>query len=132
MSAAATETRYTASPSITADFAQELLAHATAAAASADKPMAISIVDRDGHLKAFTRMDGAPLMSVDIAHNKAYTGAAFGLATDQWFEFIKDDEPLRLGIVHTDRLVDVRRGLPRARRRRAHRSHRRERWALLR
>jgi uncharacterized protein GlcG (DUF336 family) len=74
--------------------------------------MVISVVDRDGNLKAFVRMDGAPLLSIEISQNKAYTAAAFGLPTDQWFEFIKNDEPLRLGIVHTNRLVTFGGGYP--------------------
>jgi hypothetical protein len=27
------------------------------------------------------------------------------MSTDAWHDFIKEDEPLRLGIVHTNRLV---------------------------
>jgi uncharacterized protein GlcG (DUF336 family) len=97
---------------ITAEFAQELLAAAVRASADTDRRMVIAIVDREGTLKAFLRMDGAPLLSVEIAQNKAYTAAAFGLATHAWFEFIKGDEPLRLGIVHTERLVTFGGGYP--------------------
>ncbi len=57
-------------------------------------------------------MDGAPLLSVEIAQNKANTAAAFGISTDAWHEFIKEDEPLRHGIVHTDRLVIFGGGYP--------------------
>jgi uncharacterized protein GlcG (DUF336 family) len=106
------QNKYVSVPTITASFAQELLAKAATAAAEAQKPMAISIVDRDGNLKAFVRMDGAPLLSVEISQNKAYTAAAFGLPTDAWFNFIKDDEPLRLGIVHTNRLITYGGGYP--------------------
>jgi uncharacterized protein GlcG (DUF336 family) len=97
---------------ITSAFAQELLAAAEKQAASDGKPMVIAIVDREGTLKAFSRMDDAPLLSVEIAQNKAYTAAAFGLATHAWFDFIKGDEPLRLGIVHTERLVTFGGGFP--------------------
>jgi uncharacterized protein GlcG (DUF336 family) len=97
---------------ITSAFAQELLAAAEKQAVADGKPMVIAVVDREGTLKAFSRMDGAPLLSVEIAQNKAYTAAAFGLATHAWFDFIKGDEPLRLGIVHTDRLVTFGGGYP--------------------
>ena len=97
---------------ITSAFAQELLAAAEKQAMADGKPMVIAIVDREGTLKAFSRMDGAPLLSVEIAQNKAYTAAAFGLATHAWFDFIKGDEPLRLGIVHTERLVTFGGGFP--------------------
>lgn len=97
---------------ITAAFAQELLVEAQNVATENGKPMVVSVVDNASHLKAFVRMDGAPLLSVEISQNKAYTAAAFGLPTDQWYDFIKDDEPLRLGIVHTDRLVTFGGGYP--------------------
>jgi hypothetical protein len=60
--------------------------------------MAIAVVDDSGVLKAFSRMDGAPLLAV--AQDKAYTAAGFGLSTDGWFEFIKDD-PVGAGYSHT-------------------------------
>jgi uncharacterized protein GlcG (DUF336 family) len=97
---------------ISAEFAQELISQALRIATENGKPMVISICDREGTLKGFLRMDGAPLLSVEISQNKAYTAAAFGLATDQWFHFIKDDEPLRVSIPHTDRLVTFGGGYP--------------------
>lgn len=97
---------------ITADFTQELIDAATKKAVDIGVPMVLSVVDRDGTLKAFLRMDGAPLLSVEIAQNKAYTAAAFGISTDSWHEFIKDDEPLRLSIPHTARLVTFGGGYP--------------------
>jgi uncharacterized protein GlcG (DUF336 family) len=97
---------------ITSEFAHELLHSAEQQAVEDGKPMVIAIVDRDGTLKAFSRMDGAPLLAVEIAQNKAYTAVAFGMATHAWFEFIKGDEPLRLGIVHTERLVTFGGGFP--------------------
>ena len=97
---------------ITAEFAQQLIDRAQKKAVTDGKPMVIAVVDREGTLKAFLRMDGAPLLSVEIAQNKAYTAAAFGLATHAWFDFIKGDEPLRLGIVHTERLVTFGGGFP--------------------
>jgi uncharacterized protein GlcG (DUF336 family) len=57
-------------------------------------------------------MDGAPLLSVQISQDKAYSAVAFGMPTDQWHEFIKDDEPLKIGIPHTARLVVFGGGYP--------------------
>ncbi len=48
---------------ITAEFAQELIDAGARKAAEISVPMVISIVDRDGTLKAFLRLDGAPLLS---------------------------------------------------------------------
>jgi len=40
--------------------------------------------DREqGNLKAFSRMDGAPILSIEIAQNKAYT-ALFGVSTQDF------------------------------------------------
>lgn len=97
---------------ITADSARSLAESAAKAAADAGVPMCIAITCPAGNLAHFHRMDGAPLLSSDIAINKAYTAAAYGLATHVWHEFIKDDPPLLHGIVHTDRLVTFGGGYP--------------------
>ncbi len=54
-------------------------------------PVTITVVDDDGNLKAMRRMDGAPLVSVQTAHNKAYAAAAIGMPVDEFFEAIKED-----------------------------------------
>jgi uncharacterized protein GlcG (DUF336 family) len=97
---------------ITLETADAMVRAGAEFAQSIGKNMVIAIVDPAGHLVAFRRMDGAPVLSIGIAQDKAYTAAAFGLPTDQWHEFIKDDEPLRLGIVHTPRLVTFGGGYP--------------------
>jgi uncharacterized protein GlcG (DUF336 family) len=74
--------------------------------------MCIAIVDGDGTLKAYSRMDGAPLLSVQISQDKAYTAISFGMATHEWHEFVKDDPPLRDGIIKTDRLIVFGGGYP--------------------
>jgi uncharacterized protein GlcG (DUF336 family) len=48
----------------------------------------IAILDDGGNLKAFSRMDGAPILSIEIAQNKAYT-ALFGVSTQDLFNFIQ-------------------------------------------
>ncbi|MEH6957434.1 GlcG/HbpS family heme-binding protein, partial [Neobacillus drentensis] len=40
-------------------------------------PFSISIVDRVGNLKAFAAMDGAPVLSLEIAQNKAFSAATY-------------------------------------------------------
>src|SRR3546814_17695761 len=72
----------------------------------------ISIVDDAGDLKAFLRMDGAAKLALDISQNKAFTAVSFGMSTDQWWEFIKDDAPLLHGITHTPRLTVFGGGYP--------------------
>ena len=74
--------------SITVETAHRLIAAAEKKATEMGKPMCIAIVDGDGTLKAFSRMDGAPLLAVGIAQDKAYTAISFGgVATHEWYEF---------------------------------------------
>ncbi len=97
---------------LTAEAAKKLVAAAEKKAEELKKPMVITVCDESGNLKEFTRMDNAPLLSVQIAQDKAYTAISFGIATHEWFEFIKDDPPLLAGIVHTPRLVVFGGGYP--------------------
>ena len=98
--------------SITQETAQKLIAAAEKAATEIGVPMCISIVDESGILKAFSRMDGAALLSVDISKDKAYTAVSFGIPTHAWFDFIKGDPPLLHGIIKTPRLVVFGGGYP--------------------
>jgi uncharacterized protein GlcG (DUF336 family) len=52
-------------------------------------PMNIAVLDAGGHLKAFTRMAGVVLGSIDIAVKKAKTAALFGMNTEAVGEFCK-------------------------------------------
>ncbi len=97
---------------LTAEAAKRLVTAAEKKAEEMKKPMVITVCDESGNLKEFTRMDNAPLLSVQIAQDKAYTAISFGIATHEWFEFIKDDPPLLAGIVHTPRLVVFGGGYP--------------------
>jgi uncharacterized protein GlcG (DUF336 family) len=45
------------------------------------------------HLKAFTRMDGAPLASIDIALKKARTAALFHAPSEAVWEYCKPGAP---------------------------------------
>lgn len=98
--------------SISLSSAKELVSAAEEKALSIGVPMAIAVTDEAGILKAFSRMDGAALLAVDIAKNKAYTAISFSMPTDKWFEFIKDDGPLLHGVLAIDRLIIFGGGYP--------------------
>jgi uncharacterized protein GlcG (DUF336 family) len=90
-----------------------MIAAAEAKAAAIGVPMVIAICDESGVLKALSRMDGAALLSVQVAQDKAYTAVGFGMPTDAWHGFIKDDPPLATGAVGgIDRLVVFGGGYP--------------------
>jgi len=100
-------------PSITSDLAHRVGAAAEAKAQEMGHPFVIAVVDESGVLKAFSRMDGAALLSVQVAQDKAYTAVGFGLSTDGWHDFIKDDPPLAAGATTgIDRLVVFGGGYP--------------------
>lgn len=73
----------------------------------------VAVVDPSGVLAAFARMPGAPLHSVDIAIDKAYTSASFGLPTGAWkAELASHSEAVREGLVLRPRFVAFGGGLP--------------------
>src|SRR5271165_1557922 len=98
--------------SIDAATAEKAVAAAAGKAAELGLKMCIAIADEAGDLKAFVRMDGAPKLSIQISQDKAFTAAAFSMATHSWFDFIKNDPPLLHGITHTPRLIVFGGGFP--------------------
>ena len=91
-------------------------AAARAAAQQADSlgiHINIAVVDLGGNLAGFLRMPGAPLHSIDIAIDKAYTSASFGLPTSQWHGALQEHSAaVREGIVLRPRFVAFGGGLP--------------------
>jgi uncharacterized protein GlcG (DUF336 family) len=66
----------------------------------------VAVADTGGNLAAFLRMPGAFLHSIDIAIDKAYTAASFGLPTSQWHAALQQhSEAVREGIVRRPRFV---------------------------
>ena len=73
----------------------------------------VAVVDAGGNLAAFLRMPGAFLHSIDIAIDKAYTAASFGLPTSAWHAALQDHSAaVREGIVRRPRFVAFGGGLP--------------------
>ncbi|HEX9066059.1 MAG TPA: heme-binding protein [Streptosporangiaceae bacterium] len=99
--------------SISTELAHAMIGAAERKAAEMGHPFVIAIVDESGVLKALSRMDGAALLSVQVAQDKAYTAAGFGMATDAWHEFVKNDPPLAMGAAPgIDRLIVFGGGFP--------------------
>ncbi len=66
---------------VSLDQAQKALAAAIAKSEELDTKMDIAVVDAGANLKAFARMDGAWLGSIDIAIKKARTARFFDMNT---------------------------------------------------
>lgn len=98
---------------IGANAALQAAAAAVQAATALGVPVNIALVDAAGVLAGFVRMPGAPLHSVDIAIDKAYTAVSFGLPTSQWHAALATHSAaVRDGIVLRPRFVAFGGGLP--------------------
>ena len=73
----------------------------------------VAVVDAGGNLAAFLRMPGAFLHSIDIAIDKAYTAAGFGLPTAAWSDALASHSlAVRDGLPRRPRMVCFGGGLP--------------------
>ena len=91
---------------ITLPGATRALTAALQRAASIEVPVCVAVVDRGGNLVSFARMDGAPLLSAQLAQDKGYSVVAFnGMATREWWDLIRDEPALVHGLVKTARLT---------------------------
>ncbi|MFS2105876.1 GlcG/HbpS family heme-binding protein [Ralstonia sp. Ralssp135] len=95
---------------ISLEAAQALLAEARGACAARGFAATIAITDAGGHLRAFERADAAPFLTADVAINKAWTAASFGMATHQWNQYMA--EPAVAPLAHHPRLMPVGGGVP--------------------
>ena len=73
--------------------ARAVIGAAEAKASAMGVPVIIAVVDAGVHLKAFTRMDGAVLASIDIALKKARTAALFQSNSEAVWEYCKPGAP---------------------------------------
>src|ERR1700686_1554739 len=97
--------------SISSELAQKMVDAAVAKAGELGVAENVAILYDGGNLKAFHRMDGAPIPSIEMAQNKAYT-ALFGISTQDFFNFIQGDPSLLAGIPTLSRIAAWGGGFP--------------------
>jgi uncharacterized protein GlcG (DUF336 family) len=97
--------------SISSALAQKMVDAAVAKARELGVSENVAILDDGGHLKAFSRMDGASMPTIEIAQKKAYT-ALFGVSTKDFFNFIQGDPSLLAGIPTLSRVAAWGGGFP--------------------
>jgi uncharacterized protein GlcG (DUF336 family) len=97
--------------SISSDLARKMVDAAVAKARELGVSENVTILDDGGNLKAFSRMDGAPIPTIEMAQNKAYT-ALLGVPTQDFFNFIKGDPSLLAGIPTLSRVAAWGGGFP--------------------
>jgi uncharacterized protein GlcG (DUF336 family) len=69
--------------------AERVLAAGITKATETSVPVNIAVLDAGTNLKAFVRMDGALLGSIDVAMGKARTSALFQMNSEALFEFCR-------------------------------------------
>ena len=97
--------------SISFELAQKMVDAAVAKARELRVYENVAILDDGGNLTAFCRMDGAPILCIEMAQNKAYT-ALFGVSTQDFFDFIQRDPSLLVGIPTLARVAAWGGGFP--------------------
>ena len=97
--------------SISSELAQKMVDQAVAKARELGVSENVAVLDDGGNLKAFGRMDGAPIPTTEMAQNKAYT-ALFGVPTDDLFNLIKSDPSLLAGMPTLPRMAAWGGGFP--------------------
>lgn len=88
--------------------ASRIVAAAVEKAAQMGKPQCIAVVDDGGNLLAFSRMDGAKILSIESAIRKAATAASSRVPTGG----IQGELEFRLAHATSGRLVNLKGGLP--------------------
>jgi uncharacterized protein GlcG (DUF336 family) len=97
--------------SISSELAQKMVSKAVAKARELCVSENVAILDDGGNLKVFSRMDGAPISTIEMAQNKAYT-ALLGVSTQDFFNFIQGDPSLLAGIPALSRVAARGGGFP--------------------
>ena len=93
---------------LTNEGAMKILNAAIAKAVEMGVPQCISVVDTGGHLLAFSRMDGAFVLSIDSSLVKAMTAASYGEPTGH----LPEGVDLKLAIATQGKRVNLPGGLP--------------------
>ncbi len=55
------------------------------------RPISVAICDANGFLMAFSRADGAPVRTIQIAQSKAYTANRMGSSTDAFLARLRSE-----------------------------------------
>lgn len=100
----------TTNPILSLEAAHELLGQARSACAQRGFAATIAITDAGGHLRAFERADPAPFLTAEVAMDKAWTAASFGMSTHQWNYYMS--EPMVAPLGQHPRLMAVGGGVP--------------------
>jgi glc operon protein GlcG len=105
-------TRTATKPVLTTEDALAVLQAAMAKAIEIGVPMTVVVVDEEGTLKAFIRMEGTTHVTIDSATDKAYTAAAFHLPTHQLEQVMQNNPVWMASILKLPHITLVPAGYP--------------------
>lgn len=100
------------SANVTMPAAQQVLEAGISAAKAMGIPMSIVIVDAAGQIKLAARMDGATMLSYDVASRKAWTSAMTRAPTSGVHEFVASDAGSLISMPNVQNFTLVAGGLP--------------------
>lgn len=107
-----TSPRPTCKTGLTSAGAAAALSAAQMEASAMDVPVTVAVLDEAGTVKSLSRMDGAPLISIETATSKAYAAVAIGMPPDDFFQAIKDDPAAVASFATRPGLALIAGGLP--------------------
>ncbi|MDB5961310.1 MAG: cobalamin adenosyltransferase [Massilia sp.] len=95
------------------ELAQRAAQGAVRHAATLGLRICVAVLDGGGHPLAFLRMPGAPLHSIALSEDKAFTALSFGLPTSVWEgELQRASSALRQGLPLRPRFLMFGGGVP--------------------
>ena len=102
----------TTRPALSGAASRAMVDAAIAEAKAMSVPVTIVVVDESAVTKEVKRMDGAPLVSVQTAINKAYAAAAIGMPPDDFYSAIESDRAAVAEFATRPGLALIAGGLP--------------------
>jgi glc operon protein GlcG len=99
-------------PTLSEEWSRQVLEWGLSEARSMEALVTVVTVDESGVMKEMVRMDGAPLVSVQTAINKAYAAAAIGMPTDDFYAAIEGDRAAVASFATRPGLALIAGGIP--------------------
>jgi glc operon protein GlcG len=99
-------------PTLSSEVSRQMIDAAVSEATAQGVRATVVTVDESGVLKELARMDGAPLVSVQTALNKAYAAAAIGMPPDEFYAAIESDGAAVASFAGRPGLALIAGGLP--------------------
>jgi uncharacterized protein GlcG (DUF336 family) len=98
--------------SVTHGLALRMVEAGFAKADQVGRPAVIAVLDEGGHLVAFGRQEGAPLVGIRMAQRKARTALDVGVGTQALWDSMAKEDVVRVGLAADPEMLIIGGGLP--------------------